>query len=125
MSDNEIKPAGWASDDGRLFETEAEARRNAWNSASPIYDQSAIDRLTAERDALRAQLDWTVRENDRLLDEGRDSAAERDAAAAIAQAFDEAKALAAERDPARLVAYDWIESRAAMIAAARAQEPQA
>ena len=51
MSENEIKPVAWISDDGRPFKTESEARRNSWNNATALYDQSAIDRLTAERDA--------------------------------------------------------------------------
>ena len=46
----------------------------------PTDEMAAIERLTAERDALQAQLDWTVRETDRLLDEGRDLAAMRAAA---------------------------------------------
>lgn len=64
--DSDIKPVAWV--DCEYFEFVSENDEGS----EPLYDQSAIDRLTEERDALRSQLDWTVRENDRLLDEGRD-----------------------------------------------------
>lgn len=104
MSENEIKPVAWMCDAGDGENCDATNREfvradyaSFGRKITPLYPQSAIDRLTAERDA----------------------------ATAIAQAFEEAKALAADRDPARLVAYDWIESRAAMIFATRAQESKA
>ena len=90
MSENEIKPVAWIELGGDApphvrwvdGETAIYDREGA-----KLYDQSAIDRLTEERDALRSQLDWVVRENDRLLDEGRYSAAERDAAVADAERY--------------------------------------
>lgn len=93
MSENEIKPVAWRciwNTSGKpaweQYHDESDPMPEQWdcrpNEVRPLYDQSAIDQLIAELDALRSQLDWTVRENDRLLDEGRDSAAERDAAVA-------------------------------------------
>lgn len=51
----EVKAVAWMCDDGRPFKSEAEARRNSWTTAYPLYDQSAIDTLTAERDVSMAE----------------------------------------------------------------------
>lgn len=68
MSENEIKPVAWTSEtqlmslkiggDGIM----ADAGQKKW--CIPLYDQSAIDRLTAERDAALASRDryWDERD---------------------------------------------------------------
>lgn len=59
MSENEIKPVAWCDvDDSRnewAFAWEGTGRR-PWHK-SGLYDQSAIDRLMAERDAAVAERD--------------------------------------------------------------------
>ena len=90
MSENDIKPVAWIEPGGDAppHVQWADGATSVYDrEGAKLYDQSTIDRLTAERDALRSQLDWVVRENDRLLDEGRDSAAERDAAVADAERY--------------------------------------
>ena len=89
--------------------------------------------IRAQRDELRAQLDWAVRENDRLLDEGRDSAAELASLRADAERYRWLRRLEGECDSAACVnfniGFDWIEAHGveldAAIDAACAQEPQA
>ena len=44
MSENEIKPVAWLNG-GHIYRSRETSRDE------PLYDQSAIDRLTAERDA--------------------------------------------------------------------------
>jgi len=99
MSENEIKPVAWISDDGRPFKTEAEARRNSWNGATALYDQQAIDRLTAE--LRHYQMAATAEANlaDERHKEIKRLRAERDAAVADAASLRERMlALEAQRD---------------------------
>src|SRR5690606_14446819 len=77
MSENEIKPVypkidhmQLDADGGYYCRHVAAMTDEGLHRKSEIAGQlgmrdRAIDRLTAERDALREQLDWTVRENDR------------------------------------------------------------
>ncbi|WP_313398151.1 hypothetical protein [Stenotrophomonas sp.] len=55
MSENEIKPVAWVerSENGhdRMWSHSLDAWANRPANPEPLYSQSAIDRLTAERDA--------------------------------------------------------------------------
>lgn len=59
MSENEIKPVAWrySNLDEEVGFTDDPKWAEAYpDSRAPLYDQQAIDRLTAERDALMAAL---------------------------------------------------------------------
>lgn len=89
MSENEIKPVAWMVDEqgmtGQLGTKLYWARNGGippsfGQNHSPLFDQSAIDRLTAERDVLRI-------EKDRLQEIRQKLEAERDAAVADAERY--------------------------------------
>lgn len=73
-------PTKWLSDDGRAFDTESQARQHSWNNAYPVYSQSAVDCLTAERDVL-------LFEKNRLQEVRQQLEAQRDAALADAESL--------------------------------------
>ncbi|GEM_PF-3121898 len=60
MSDNDIKPVAWVerNENGhdRMWSYSLESWANRPANPEPLYNQSAIDRITAERDAAVAAL---------------------------------------------------------------------
>ncbi len=83
MSENEIKPVAWVdldvwlatNDAGDSFFTDYQDEDTV-----AVYDQSAIDRLTAERDAAVAQRDGYMEQHRRDSQELRSLCAQRDEA---------------------------------------------
>ena len=110
MSENEIKPVAWVerSENGhdRMWSHSLDAWANRPANPEPLYSQSAFDRLTAERDELRADAErW--RHARRIL-----------AVEDIESSQDMFDAFGAKCDE------HWNRKADAAIDAARAQEPQ-
>lgn len=74
MSENDIKPVAWMTPDGFEVAHPADATDEY---TDPLYDQSAIDRLTAERDAAVADA-ASLRERMLALEAQRDEFGSRE-----------------------------------------------
>lgn len=92
MSDNDIKPVAWVerNENGhdRMWSYSLESWANRPANPEPLYDQSAIDRLTEERDNYHEHLGDVVSRLQRAEEE-------RDAAVADAERYRKIEALAA------------------------------